>query len=280
MCGAQGNKLELLQNYLDSFLFAALLEISGYSMYFPLLSPLRSPFSGWFHFAANRCIFTVFGVTKSHSVWWQFMVILSHQFAQLHWVGKSNNCLLHWGGELSPPFWICARVCRELHAGAVMPLHEAGIGSCYCLVHRQLWSELWTHPRAVLLTNLLEKVFWSLDLPGGSSVCLLLHLVPSAQTGLPPIPLRLCFWKWNNLLSTSISGAGFLNWHSLWNAKVIRAVPRGQYSEIMHLEKAELEFLLLTFPTIAATSTLQNVLFLYLAFSLFVSRQFLNNWDL
>lgn len=111
MCGAQGNKLELLQNYLNSFLFAALLEISGYSMYFPLLSLLYSPFSGWFHFAPNRCIFTVFGVTKSHSVWWQFMVILNHQFAQLHWVGKSNNCFLHWGGELSPPFWCSAKVC-------------------------------------------------------------------------------------------------------------------------------------------------------------------------
>lgn len=87
-------------------------------MYFPFLSPFHSSFSGWFHFAPTRCIFTVFGVSGSH------MVILSHQFAQLHWVGKSNNCFLSWGGELSPPFWYCARACQELHVWAPVPLTQ------------------------------------------------------------------------------------------------------------------------------------------------------------
>ena len=53
-------------SYFNTFPLAALLEILGYSMYFPLPFSPPSPFLIrflWFHFAPNSCMsFTVFGV--------------------------------------------------------------------------------------------------------------------------------------------------------------------------------------------------------------------------
>lgn len=157
-----------------------------------------------------------------------------------------NSCHLPFDtvcmGVLRPQCWLSSGARTSGLAVVAVPAQWTGSSRVSCgliqVQRRFLINSLGEAALAIRPTRRITapRRLFCMDL--ASLTSLIYYLVClSAQTGFPSVPLVGCALRNVIVCFQSPSrGAGFLSWHSLGNTEVIKAVPRGQYAGMMHLE--------------------------------------------